>query len=45
MFKEDQMVTAPESIMRLLEPFRPVFSERVWGWALELLLGAILAPG
>lgn len=39
------MLTAPESIMRLLEPFRPVFSERVWGWALELLLGAILAPG
>jgi hypothetical protein len=39
------MLTAPETIMRLLEPFRPVFSERVWGWALELLLGAILAPG
>ena len=39
------MLTTPEPIMRLLEPFRPVFSERVWAWALELMLGAILAPG
>ena len=39
------MLTAPDKIMRLLEPFRPVFSDRVWGWAQVLLLGAILAPG
>ncbi|HYO88036.1 MAG TPA: transposase [Candidatus Limnocylindrales bacterium] len=45
MFKEDQRLTVPDSIMRQLEPFRPVFSDRVWGWAQELLLGALLAPG
>jgi len=45
LFKEDQMLTAPDKIMRLLESFRPVFSDRVWGWAQVLLLGAILAPG
>lgn len=39
------MLTLPSEIMRLLEPFRPVFSDRVWDWVQVLLVGAILAPG
>ena len=39
------MLTLPVSIMNLLQPFRPVLSERVWDWAQVLVVGAILAPG
>jgi hypothetical protein len=39
------MLTLPPEIMRLMEVFRPVFSERVWDWVQVLLVGAILAPG
>src|SRR3954469_2802521 len=39
------MCTLPETIIRVLRPFEPVFSGRVWPWATALLVGAILAPG
>src|SRR3954452_1029027 len=39
------MCDLPESIIRLLRPFEPIFSSRVWPWATTLLVGAILAPG
>src|SRR5438046_9841768 len=32
-------------IVGLIQTFAPVFSGRVWPYAQELLLGAILAPG
>src|SRR5712691_4786480 len=32
-------------VVGLLQTFAPLFSERVWPFAQELLLGAILAPG
>jgi hypothetical protein len=35
----------PEAIILVLAPFAPLFSERVWGHAQVLLLGAILTPG
>jgi DDE superfamily endonuclease len=38
------MPTLPNDIMRMLLPFVPVFSERVWDWASILVMGAILAP-
>lgn len=39
------MLTLPATIMTVLAPFRPVFSERIWDWVQVLLVGAILAPG
>src|ERR671929_1133208 len=39
------MCDLPAQIIRLLRPFEPVFSGRVWPWATTLLVGAILAPG
>jgi DDE superfamily endonuclease len=39
------MCTLPETIIRVLRPFEPVFSGRVWPWATALVVGAILAPG
>jgi hypothetical protein len=39
------MLTMPAEIMIVIEPFAPVFSERVWEWVKVLLVGAILAPG
>src|SRR3954447_24524343 len=39
------MCDLPASIIRLLRPFEPIFSSRVWPWATTLLVGAILAPG
>src|ERR671938_1673378 len=39
------MCDLPAKIIRLLRPFEPVFSRRVWVWAMTLLVGAILAPG
>lgn len=39
------MCDLPLTIIRLLRPFEPVFSARVWVWATTLLVGAILAPG
>src|SRR5919205_2331463 len=39
------MCDLPARIIRLLHPFEPVFSSRVWPWATTLLVGAILAPG
>jgi hypothetical protein len=35
----------PAAMIRVLRPFEAVFSERVWAWAQELLVGAILVPG
>jgi hypothetical protein len=35
----------PEAIILVLATFAPLFSERVWGHAQVLLLGAILTPG
>jgi hypothetical protein len=35
----------PEAIILVLAPFVPLFSNRVWGHAQVLLLGAILTPG
>jgi hypothetical protein len=37
--------TLPIAMIRLLAPFVPLFSERVWHHAQVLLVGAILAPG
>jgi DDE superfamily endonuclease len=39
------MCSLPGTIIRVLRPFEPVFSGRVWAWATTLLVGAILAPG
>src|SRR4030081_2611599 len=39
------MCDLPAKIIRVLRPFEPVFSGRVWPWATALLVGAILAPG
>lgn len=39
------MRTLPAEIIRVLGHFEPVFSQRVWKWAVVLLVGAILAPG
>jgi hypothetical protein len=35
----------PDAIIRILAPFAPLFSERVWRHAQVLLLGAVLTPG
>src|SRR5919202_4087813 len=39
------MPTLPPKIIRLLAPFAPLFSKRVWQNAQVLLAGAILTPG
>ncbi|HUS16507.1 MAG TPA: transposase [Chloroflexia bacterium] len=39
------MCTLPPSIIRVLRPFEPVFSSRVWPWVTALLVGALLTPG
>jgi hypothetical protein len=39
------MRTLPTMMIRLLAPFAPLFSRRVWQHAQVLLAGAILAPG
>ncbi len=39
------MRTLPETMIRVLSPFAPLFSRRVWQHVLVLLVGAILAPG
>jgi len=38
------MLTPPEGIMVVLHHFMPVFSERIWDWIQDLVMGAILAP-
>jgi hypothetical protein len=37
--------TLPETMIRVLSPFAPLFSRRVWQHVLVVLVGAILAPG
>src|SRR3954471_14995827 len=39
------MRTLPKDMIRVLTPFAPLFSERVWQHVQLLLAGAILAPG
>ena len=39
------MPPLPEAIILVLAAFAPLFSQRVWGHAQVLLLGAILTPG
>src|SRR5438046_9343238 len=39
------MRTLPEAMIRMLAPFAPLFSRRVWMHAQLLVMGAILAPG
>jgi hypothetical protein len=39
------MHTLPTQMIRVLLPFVPLFSKRVWQHAQVLLAGAILAPG
>ena len=39
------MRTLPDAMIRLLAPFAPLFSRRVWMHAQLLVMGAILAPG
>jgi hypothetical protein len=39
------MPTLPTTMIRVLAPFAPLFSKRVWKHAQVLLMGAILAPG
>jgi hypothetical protein len=38
------MPSLPIEIMVILQPFSPVFSERIWDWVQVLVIGAILAP-
>jgi hypothetical protein len=39
------MRTLPTEMIRVLAPFAPLFSKRVWQHVQVLLAGAILAPG
>ena len=39
------MRTLPTTMVQVLAPFVPLFSERVWQHVQLLLAGAILAPG
>jgi hypothetical protein len=39
------MCTLPTVMIRVLVPFTPLFSKRLWQHAQVLLMGAILAPG
>jgi hypothetical protein len=39
------MPTLPAELAFLILAFRPLFSQRVWGCAKVLLIGAVLAPG
>ena len=39
------MRTLPTSMIRVLAPFTPLFSERIWQHVQVLLAGAVLAPG
>jgi hypothetical protein len=39
------MRTLPTEMVRVLAPFAPLFSKRVWQNARIILMGAILAPG
>ena len=39
------MRTLPDTMIRVLSPFAPLFSRRVWQHVRLLLVGAILAPG
>ncbi len=39
------MRTLPQTMIRVLAPFAPLFSERVWEHAQVLVASAILAPG
>jgi DDE superfamily endonuclease len=39
------MRTPPTEMIRVLAPFAPLFSERVWRHVQVLLMGAVLAPG
>src|SRR6266851_10257315 len=39
------MLTLPPAMLGLLAPFAPLFSRRVWPYALVLLVGTLLAPG
>jgi hypothetical protein len=39
------MHTLPESLIHVLDHFAPLFSKRMWRWAVVMLVGAILAPG
>src|ERR687885_853987 len=39
------MRTLPTTMIRVLAPFAPLFSKRVWQNVQVLLMGAILAPG
>src|SRR5215207_5465091 len=41
----NEMRTLPTTMIRLLAPFAPLFSKRVWQNAQVLLVGAILPPG
>src|SRR5919199_6557604 len=43
--RRTSMPPLPESIILVLAPFAPLFSQRVWLHAQLLLLGAMLAPG
>jgi hypothetical protein len=42
---EAMMQTLPTRMLHLLNPFVPLFSERVWPHVQVLLAGTILAPG
>jgi len=39
------MRTLPPIMRHLLAPFAPYFSRRMWGHAVELVVGALLTPG
>jgi len=39
------MRTLPPIMLHILAPYAPCFSHRVWGHAVELVVGALLTPG
>ncbi len=39
------MLSLPRPIIKVLSPFAPIFRERTWHHAQQLLVGAILTPG
>lgn len=39
------MMTTPSEMMKILKPFAPAFSDRIWDLVQIMVVGAILAPG
>src|SRR5947209_3337857 len=39
------MLSLPNEMIAMVEPFAPVFRKRIWERAMTLVVGAILVPG